>query len=243
MSAALRRGALLAALSAVAACATQAPTPAPPKVTIAQPDLSAMTLDPAGWRPVTDFATRLVVPGASVLPPYGVRWSVARFTTDRKRTVGVGFRAPAQGGRAFVAAVVSTPITPEDWQALHSVDASVFGGAVRLGIAEGWPRVRGVTVSQAGGALCADFHGEVDKNLRASAGVERRGVAFLTGRTCLHPEAPRMIWLMAAQWTPEASTPLSIESEVAPFLESLKFLPLGVARTIGSRPGVEMTRR
>jgi hypothetical protein len=67
------------------------------------------------------------------------------------------------------------------------------------------------------------------------------------GRMCLHPDRPRIVQLMAGYitLTPEKGDVIVLDrietNEIEPFLESLQFLPLGLAFETGSVVPREVT--
>jgi hypothetical protein len=233
LAAALRLGVLIViTFAAFGACAPQAVAPMPLKIP-APPLAFDVRPEPPGWVPITDFATRIEVPGVSMLPPQGRRWVMGRFRQEPYTSVAFGARGPGKGLLFAIAA--TTPIPLEDWPAVRSLEPSSLADVVRQSIRQGFAvsmRLREVEAQAdtRANAACANYRVEGDSLRREQSGAGQPGVLLARGRACLHPDAPRLIVLMAGQWVPEGIPLQSIDDEVAAFLESLQFLPLAVAR-------------
>ena len=220
----LRLGpAFVIACLSFASCTTQAPPPAPLQIAI--PPMASGNW--SAWRLVTDFTSRVDIPGASVLPPpeHGYAWTMAR--NDKPPAETIGFRAAAHGPNGvlvFVAA--SQTIPPESWRAFKGLRPEAFAQLVR----GTWRRAESkyddleVTATPDVNVACARF--------RASGPLSGRGYRLAQlqiGRVCFHPDAPRLIVVVAVQATLEGTSPLPIDEMANGFLDGLQFRPLGVA--------------
>jgi len=82
---------------------------------------------------------------------------------------------------------------------------------------------------------CARFNTDREIRIPVPTGVIPPAVLLGSGNVCIHPESPRLVLTFAGQAVPEGSRAWDqLEIEMAPFLDSLKFHPLGAARKSGA---------
>jgi hypothetical protein len=182
------------------------------------------------FEPVTDFSARAEVPGASVLPPHGRfdGWVIGRSRIAENDVVTFG--APVPVGRILLAVVVSTRTSDSDWREIRSLDAVTFQEFVRLALIGDAPPPRKLDVHSptAGEATCSRYEAENDYTHQTRKTV--LGLMTVYGKVCIHPTAPRIISLSAAEFVPDGGPPSDgIEIEMARFFDSLRFQPLGLA--------------
>src|SRR5262249_42811022 len=118
---------MLGLFLALSACTTST-LPTPPRVELPS---SVPGVERRADVLVTDFATRIDVPGASVLPPHGPfdGWVTNRSRVDESDFVM--FRAPVPVGRTLVVHVASIRTSESDWRRIRSVDSAAFRGFVQ----------------------------------------------------------------------------------------------------------------
>lgn len=230
----LRIGALLVlGFPALTGCATAGGTPTPPSGKLPRPPLEELTKVDL----LTDLTARIELPGVSVLPPRGrmYQWIIGYWRHGNGD--GVTIMANARGDRVLIASVTSTPTPHEEWTRLRSYGPAVFQETVRQAVTEGLVglgRTRTVDVQQPGQAdgTCVRYRVELDHTRHGTSGTEGPARLLATGKLCLHPDSPRFVMLVAGQSIPAGvAVTDSDDNELSPFLDSLQFRPIGVART------------
>lgn len=212
--------------SALSACATSTP----PLPRIESPTFSGH-LKNLEW--IRNFQDRIDVRGASVLPPHGrfERWARLSFPMERGEAVGIG--TMLEDERILMAIIISSATGYESWKQVRSLTPTQFQEFARAVILYGEPKPRKLVVQPptALESTCARFEAEGDISLHVPTGAIRPAVLLGRGNVCIHPESPRLFLIFAGQAVPEGSRPWDqIEIEMAPFLDSLKFHPMGVAQ-------------
>jgi hypothetical protein len=217
--------------AALAGCAVQPVAPTQGEGALpAREDPGVVGVEVVGaWLKVAEFHSRIEAPGVSVLPPRGSDWVMGR--TQRGPHVYIHFvktSRPPRPVEHLIGAGVHSEVLYERWPASHALLPTLEALAHRFETSDarrGETGDFGGTAHVVGGTTCFRYSARAD-GLAVPSSPNVRFGRQVTGLTCFHPSAPRLIRLRVYQRFPEGMEPLSIDSEVSPFYESLKFIPL-----------------
>jgi hypothetical protein len=182
-----------------------------------------------GWQKVIDFSSRIELPGVSVLPPHGPDWIMGRLQKGPHLYIQfVKLDQFRQTVEHLIGAGLHSEVLLEWWPSSYPLGLKLHALSYRFETAGARPGEADVfdgAPYMVNGTTCYRYRA-LANGLATPSSTGMRLTRHVRGVTCIHPNAYRVIRLRIFQQLPARMEPLSIDSEISPFYDSLKLTPL-----------------